>query len=178
MSGGFDGANLALSAAGYDGESGFHGGPFVIRINFEVAEEFFGGGVLHIERLEVGAWAQTDFGDQAGESGGVFLAVGDGACDGVDDDVLGAGIVLGAVGILDAEHVAGTLDESVLKASAGAEKRPVTAAGEFDSLEHAVEALVGTAGGGPDSVQAFEQVLGVRGENGWSRDPWGIELDL
>src|ERR1700730_3156759 len=132
MRGRFNGAYLALRAAGYDGESGLHRGPLVIGIDFEIAEELFGCGVLHIKGLQVGSWAQADFGDQAGEFGRVFLAVWDRARNGVDDDVLGAGIVLGCVRVFYAYDVAGTLDERVLKASAGTEKRPVVAAGEID----------------------------------------------
>jgi len=65
VSGRFDGADFAMTAAGDYGESGFHGGPFVFGIDFEVAEEFFGDDffVFAVERLQVGAGAEADFGN-------------------------------------------------------------------------------------------------------------------
>ena len=137
MGGRFDGANFSLSAAGDDGESGFHGDPFELRIDFEVAEKFLGRSllVLPIERLQVGAGAQANLGDGAGELRSVAFAVGDGAGYRIDDDVLRSGIVLGAVSVGDVENVAGELDERVLESAAGAEKGPVAAAGELNAFE-------------------------------------------
>ena len=148
-----------MRTAGDHGETGFHGGPFIFGIDFEVAEEFFGDDFfsLAIKRLQVGARAQANLGDFAGEFRGVTFAAGHGAGYGIDDDVFGCGIVLGGVGVFNAEDVAGELDEGVLKASAGAEIRPVAAAGELDAFEHAVETLVGTARRGPEAVEAFEK---------------------
>ena len=64
----FYGANFALRAAGYYREAGFHGGPFEVGIDFEVAKEFFGHDffVFAVERLQVGAGTQSDLGDFAG----------------------------------------------------------------------------------------------------------------
>src|SRR5271154_3149259 len=171
MGGRFDGANLALGTAGHDRESGFHGGPFVIWVDFEIAKELFGCRILPIERLQVRSWAQTDFGNHAGKLGSVFLALRDRACHRINDDVLRPGIVLGSVRIFDAYDVAGALDERVLKASAGAKERPVAAPRELDSLQHAIKALVGTARRGPDSIKAFQQLLSLRFENGRGRNP-------
>ena len=116
--------------------------------------------VFAVERLQVGAGAEANFRDGAGEFRGVALAVGDGAGDRIDDDVFRAGIVLGAVGVGDVEYVAGEFDEGVLESAAGAEKGPVAAAGELDAFEHAVEAFVGAAGRGPDAVERFESLFG------------------
>src|SRR3954468_17018233 len=162
--GGFDGADFSLGAAGYYGKSGLHGGPFKLGIDFEVAEEFFGDDffLLPVEGLEVGAGAEANLGDGAGEFGRVAVAVGDGAGDGVDDDVLRSGIVFGGVGVGDVEHVAGEFDEGVLKSAAGAEEGPVAAAGELDAFEHAVKTFVGTAGRSPEPVEGFEDLFGFR----------------
>src|SRR6266496_2343401 len=55
-----DGANLTLGAASNYRESGFHRSPFEVRIDFEVAEELLGRGllILPIKRLQIGAGAQ------------------------------------------------------------------------------------------------------------------------
>ena len=53
-------------------------------------------------------------------------------------------------------NVAGEFDQSVLETEArSAEKGPVAPAGELDAFEHAGEALEGTAGGGPKSIERF-----------------------
>jgi len=178
VSGRFYGANFTFSSAGYDGKSGFHGGPFVVGIDFEIAKKLLRGGVLRVERLKVRSWPQADFGNRARQFGRVFLPVRNGAGHWVNNNIFGARIVLSRVRILDAQHIAGALDERVLKTSTSAEKRPVATAREFDPFQHAVETLVGTAGRGPDSVQAFQHFLGIRGENGGSCDPLRIEIDL
>src|SRR5271156_1645907 len=78
VSGRFYGANFTFSSTGHDGKSGFHGSPFVVGIDFEIAEELLRGGVLRIERLKVRSWPQADFGNRAGQFGRVFLTAGNG----------------------------------------------------------------------------------------------------
>ena len=175
-----DGADLALGTAGYDGESGFHGGPFEIGIDFEVAEEFFRDSffVFAVVRLQIGAGAEANFRHGAGEFRGVSLAIGHRARDRVDDDVLGSGIVFGGVGVGDVEHVAGELNEGVLKSSAGAEEGPVAAAGELDALQHSVDTLVGAARRGPDAVEGLEGLLGVGFREGGGRQPLAFDLHV
>jgi len=171
VSGGLDGAYLALRAAGHYGKARFHGSPFIVGIDFEVAEEFFGDRVLRIERLQVRAGAQANFRDRAYELGGALCAIRDGASDRIDDDVLRSGIVLGAIGIFDPQDVADALDERVLKAAAGSEEGPVAPAGEFDALQHAVKTFVGTAWRCPESVKALQSFLCVGLEDARSCDP-------
>src|SRR5258708_25211973 len=126
VGGGFNGADLSLRAARDYGEAGFHGCPLVLRVHFEVAEYFFDYGVFvpPIKRLEVRAGAKPDAGHFAGQFGSVGLAIGHGASDGIDHDVLRSGIIFGAVGVRDAENVADELDQRVLEASAGSEEGP------------------------------------------------------
>src|ERR1022692_4642040 len=121
----FDRADFALGAARHYGESRFHGRPFKVRIDFEVAEVLFGRGLfsLSVKRLQVGAGTQANLRDCAGWLRGVALGIGPGTGDRIDVDVLRAGIVLGAVGVWDVEDVAGEFDEGVLESSAGAEER-------------------------------------------------------
>ena len=177
VGGGFDGSDFTSRSAGYYREPGLHGCPFVLGIDFEVAEEFFGDYffVFAVKRLQVRARAKADLWDFAGELGRVAFASGDGAGYGIDDDVFRSGIVFGGVGVLDAEDVAGEFDESVLEAAAGAEKRPVTAAGELDAFEHAVKTFVGTAGRGPESIETAEDFVGGRGGQGWGGYPLGLD---
>src|SRR5580765_2383515 len=94
VSRGFDGTDLALSTTGNHRESGFHGGPFEVGIDFEVAEELFGGGllILAVERLQVGARTQANLRNDTGKLRRIALAVRNGTGNRIDDDVLGAGI--------------------------------------------------------------------------------------
>src|SRR4030088_630417 len=123
MSRRLDGADFTLRSASDHGESGFHGAPFVVRIDFEVAEELLGGSffVLAIERLQVGAGTEPDFGNRTGKFGSVAFAVGHGTGYGIDDNIFRAGIVFSAVGVFDVENVARELDERVLESAAGSE---------------------------------------------------------
>src|SRR5208337_1312663 len=107
--------------------------------------------------------------------GSFAFAIGHGAGHGIDHDIFRSGIIFGGVGVGDAEDVAGEFDEGVLKASAGAEKGPVAAAGELDALEHAVEAFVGAAGRGPEAVERFEDCFRVGSSQGWGGDPFGVD---
>ena len=68
-------------------------------------------------------------------------------------------MVFGAVGIGDAEKVAGKFDQGVLKSGTSAEEGPVAAAGKLDTLKHAVETLEGTSGGGPQPVEGFQRLF-------------------
>src|SRR5215469_11920895 len=158
MRGRFDGANLALRTARYDGEPGLHRHPFEVRVDLEVAEEFFGHGllILAVKRLQIGAGAQANFGNRAGELGSVALAAGNGAGHRVNHDVVRSRVVFSGVGVLDVEHVACEFDKGVLEPATGAEKRPVPPPRELDSLQHAVETFVRTAGRSPDAVEALE----------------------
>src|ERR1035441_145757 len=166
-----------MGAARHYGESRFHGRPFKVRIDFEVAEVLFGRGLfsLSVKRLQVGAGTQANLRDRAGYLRGVALAIGHGTGDRIDDDVLRAGIVLGAVGVWDVEDVAGEFDEGVLESSAGAEERPVAAAGELDPFEHAVETLEGAAGRGPQTVETFERFFGCVSRERRSGQPLGLD---
>src|SRR5579862_1705357 len=180
VGGRLDGANLSVGSAGYDREASFHSGPFVLGIDFKVAEELLAHHlfVFSVKGLQVRAGAQANLRNHAGELGGVAFAVGNGACYGIDDDILGAGIIFGGVGIGDAEHIAGELDERVLESGASPEKRPVPSAGELDAFEHAVEAFEGTAGRGQKSVEPFEKSFGVwLGERG-SWNPFGFDFQV
>src|ERR1700724_3552693 len=122
-----DRANFALSATRDHGKSRLHRRPFKIRIDFKVAEKLFGGGLLvfAVKRLQVGAGTQANVGDRSGELGSLVFAVWNGAGYRIDDNVLRPGIVLGAVGVLNVEYVAGELDKGVLESAAGSEERPV-----------------------------------------------------
>ena len=180
MRGRFKRANFSLRAAGDYGKTGFHGAPFVVGIDFEVAEEFFGHDflVFAVERLQVGPGTEANLWYFAGQLRCVTFAPGDGAGHGVDDDILRAGIVFGAVGIGDAENVAGKLDQGVLKTSACTEKRPIAVAGEFDASKHALETLVGTAGRSPEAVKAFEDFFCALGDERRRRYPFRFKLQL
>ena len=180
MRGRFDGADLAFGAAGNYGEAGFHGGPFIFGIDFEVAEELFGRSLLvfSVERLQVRARAQANFRNRARELRGIALAVGDGARHGINDDVLRAGIILGAVGVFDVENVAGEFEESILESATGAEEGPIAAARELDAFEHAVETLVGAAGRGPQAVETLQRLFGGGGGERRRRQPLGFDLHV
>ena len=70
---------------------------------------------------------------------------------------VGPGPVLGVVRVLDAEHVAGELDDAVLEAGARAEERPAATRGEPDAGERAVEAQVRASRRAPHRVGVAEQ---------------------
>src|ERR1700691_1553246 len=85
----FDGPDFSLRATGDYREAGFHGGPFVLGIHFEVTEEFFAYEflILAIKGLQVGTGTQADLRDFAGEFGRAAFAAGHGAGYGIDHDV-------------------------------------------------------------------------------------------
>src|SRR5215469_3548373 len=87
---GFYGADFALGTAGDYWESRFHRGPFEIRIDFEVAEEFLFDCfyIFSVETLQVGTGTKLNLRHDAGEFWRVPFAVGHGARDRIDDDVL------------------------------------------------------------------------------------------
>src|SRR5213594_4113196 len=175
MCGGFDSANFVLRATSNHWESRFHGRIFVLRIHFIVAEKFLFNGVLHIERLQVRAGPEPNFGNDTREFWSGPIAVGHSTRDRINHDVLRAGIVFGGVGVLDPQYVARTLYQSVLKAASSGDERPVTAAGELNAFQHSLEALVGTAGRGPESIEAFENLLGFGFEERGSGNPAGFD---
>jgi hypothetical protein len=142
----------------------FHGHPFEVGVHFVVAEEFFLDQLLSVIRREVGAGAKPYLIDLSGEPGRVGSAVGKGAGHGIDHDILGVRVLFGSGGVVDAEDVAGALDERVLETSASAEEWAVVDAGELDASEHAVETLVGTARRGKQTVERIEGGGGVRFE--------------
>src|ERR1700732_1610224 len=84
-----DGTDFPLRSACDHGESGFHGAPFVFRIDFEVTEEFLGRSffILAMERWRVGAGTKPYLGDRTGKLGSVAFAVGHGTSHGIDDNV-------------------------------------------------------------------------------------------
>jgi len=161
----FDGANFSLCSAGDDRKAGLHGAPLVVWVDFEVAEEFFGRSlyILAIKRLQVRAGTQTNFGTRSRKLRRIPLAIGNSTRNGMNNDVLGSGLVLGAVRVWDAQHVAGAFDQRILEPAAGSEKRPVTGARELDALEHAIETPVRAAGRGPQAVAAFKNLARVSG---------------
>src|SRR5580704_11020038 len=124
VGGRFDRANLAFGATGDYWKSSFHGGPFEVRVDFEVAEEFFGRGlfVFAVKGLQIRAGTQANFWNLTGEFRRVALAVGNRTGHRINDDVFRARIVFRAVGIGNVEDVAGKFDKSILKSTAGAEK--------------------------------------------------------
>src|SRR5277367_1873613 len=134
MSGRLDGAALLLRTAGYDRKASFHSHPFELGIQFVVAEEFFFDFLLSIKRRQVRAWTEMNLVYFPGEFGPVLVAIWNGAGYGVDHDILGLGIFFGGGSVANADDVAGALDERVLKAAAGAEKRAIVHAGELDAF--------------------------------------------
>src|SRR6202163_85433 len=175
MGGRFDGADLALRATCYHRESRFHGGPFVVGIDFEVAEELFGDRILRIVRLQVGTRPQANFRNRTGKLGRTLGAIGYGAGHRVDDDVFRTGIILGAVRILDSEHIADTFDQSILKAAAGAEEGPVTPAGEFNAFQHAIKTFIRTAWRRPNSVETLQFLFCARLQEARGCDPLAFD---
>src|ERR1700730_3502445 len=107
----------------------------------------------------------------------MFLAIGHGAGDRIDNDVFRSGIVLGGVSVSDADDVAGELDEGILESAAGGEQRPVAAAGELDALEHAIKALVRAAGRGPQGVETFKNFISVEGGERGGGQPLGFNFE-
>src|SRR5579872_1625238 len=124
--------------------------------------------------MEIGSGPQLDLRNGAGQ---LWLALGlirNGASNGIDNDVLRAGVIFCRIGVFDTQYIAGALDERVLKASAGAEKRPIASPREFNSLKHSVETLVWAAGGGEDAVEAFKDLLNPGFREVESRNPFGL----
>ena len=165
MCGRFDGPDFSLRTARHDGESSFHGSPLKVGIDFEVAEELFGDDlfIFAVERLQILAGPQANLRHRAGKFGSIAFAIGNGARYGVDDDVLRSRVVLGALGVLDIEHVAGKLDECILKSAARADERPVPPPGKLDSLQHPIETLIGTSRRGPQAIKSFKNFFRFRG---------------
>lgn len=176
--GGLDGAHFAVAAAGGDGESGFNRSPFEVGVDFEIAEKFFFDHIFSVEALEVGAGAESNLGDHSGQFRRVLFAVRHGATDGIDDNVLRAGIIFGGIGVLETDDVARAFDEGVLKSAAGSEEWPVAGARELNAGQHAVEALVGAAGRGPKTVEGFQALGGVRFEERGRGQPFGLRFDF
>ena len=67
---------------------------------------------------------------------------------------------LRAVGVRQADHVAGELDDRALQAEADAEERHLPFAGKADGLDLAVDAAVAEAAGHQDAVAAAQHALG------------------
>src|SRR5580693_2477909 len=180
MRGRLDGANLTLSAARDHGKTRFHSSPLELRIDFKIAEEFLGRRllILAIERLQVRAGTQADLGDAARQFGSVAFAIRDGAGHGINHDVLGAGIVFGAVSVFDVQHVAQEFNESILESAAGTEERPIAAARKLNAFEHAVKTLIRAAGRGPQAVETLQLLLRTVPHERRRRDPLGYDLQF
>ena len=175
MCGGFDRANLVLRAPSNHRESGFHSSKFVLWIDFIIAEKFLFNGVFHIERVQVRAGPEPNLGNDTREFWSGRLAVGHNTRDRIDHDVVRAGIVFRGVGVLNPQYVARTLYQSVLKAPSSGDERPVAAPSELNAFQHSLEALVWTAGRGPESIEGFENLCGIGFEERGSGNPTGFD---
>jgi hypothetical protein len=142
-----------------DWESGFHRRPLKLRVNLEIAEEFFRYSLLvfAIKRLQIRPRAKANFRNRTRKFGRVALAIRNRTGHGVNDDVLRSGIIFCGIRVGDVEYVAGEFDEGVLKSAAGAKKRPIPATGELNAVEHPFETLVGTARRGPKTVETLQR---------------------
>src|SRR5208282_4595210 len=116
--------------------------------------------------------------NSSGELGRVRLPIGDGAGDGIDHDVFGVGIFLGGGGVTDPEHVAGALNEGVLKSGAGSDKGPVVDTSELDTFEHPVETLKRTARRGPEAVERIKGRWSARFEKRRRWEPRRLHFQL
>ncbi len=81
----------------------------IFRIDLVVAEELFHHFIATVNPLQQGAGLQPDAGNGTTELGIGGAALGHGADYGRNDDVLGVGIMFGAVGVGELQNVAGTL---------------------------------------------------------------------
>ncbi len=178
MRGRFDGPAFFLGATGYDRKARFHRHPFELGIHFEIAEEFFLDRFFSIKRREVGAGTKADLLNFSRELGRILIAVRNGAGNGIDHDVLGRRVFFRGCGVVNAEHVAGALDERVLEASASGEERPVVDASKLDAFEHPVETFVGTARRGPQTIEGIECGRGARFEERRRRKPCRFHFQL
>ena len=155
VGGRLDGAAFSVRAASYDGEAGFHGGPLEIGIDFVIAEVLFFDHFLAVVASEIRSGTQVNFGHQSGEFGGVLGTFWDGAGHGINARIRRVRVLFGSRGVFHAEDVARALDERVLKSAARTQIRPVATSGALDALDHAVEALIGAAGGSPKAVEGL-----------------------
>ncbi len=79
-------------------------------------------------------------------------------------------------GVVEAADIARVLDERVLKASAGAEKRTRLFAGESNRRERSFGVGIGACGNAPDSVEGRE--IGRRVLDGAGVDPDGFDCGV
>src|SRR5581483_8070312 len=156
VSGRFDGSNLAFCSSCHNRQPSLQKGRFKLGIDLVVAEELLGYDVLFVEGMQVGSRPQPNPGNGAGKLRGAGSAIGDGAGHRRDHNVLRTGVVFRGIGVLEAQHIARTLYQSVLKAASSAHERPVAAAGKLNPAQHAVETLVRTACSGPESIERLE----------------------
>src|SRR5690606_17983542 len=92
-------------------------------------------------------------------AGDDVLLVGHGG----DDRVLGVGVELGGVGVLQPGEVAGGLDDHALHAEADAEQRDLVLPGVADGADLALYAADAEAAGDEHAVDAVELALGALG---------------
>src|SRR6266571_1219305 len=81
-----------------------------------------------------------------------------------------------SVRILDSQHVACTLNQGVLKPSAGPEEGPVAPARELNPLQHTLSALIRAARRGPQPVESLQQFLCVGLKDGRRCDPLRLKF--
>src|SRR5581483_6238559 len=70
-------------------------------------------------------------------------------------------VELGAIGVRQADHIAGELDDGTLQAQADAEERDLALASIADSLDLALAATIIEAAGNQDTVHAAQDALGA-----------------
>src|SRR5437660_5645565 len=140
----FDVLNIALSSSRYYWVSSLGNCPFKLWISLVITEELLSDNVFLVEGMKVRPWPDADFRDRPAQLWCVRRGSWNGAGDGRNHNVLRPGIVFSRIGILDSHDVSRTLYQSVLKAPSSTDEGPVTAAGEFNSAQHAVEAFVRT----------------------------------
>jgi len=149
--------------------------PFVVRIQFEIAEELFGNDIARIKSLQIRSWPNANLRHHPRKLRCVARAVRHRTCHWINNDVLRAGVVLSRVGVLDAENVARAFDYRVLEPSASSQKWPVPPPRELDTLQHAVNALVRAPRRGPKAVEGFECFISAGFCQRWRGQP--LRLD-
>jgi hypothetical protein len=155
------GAHLSVEVARGDPEIAGEDEVFVLRVGSVAAAVAFHDG-----------WGSVAFDESAaGFEQDLCPRLDQRALEGSDEQVRGLGIGLGVGGVDDAQDVACVLEQSVLEATAGSEKRKLAFTSELDGREGSLGVFVGAGGDTPYALKGAELGFRVLNGCGWNPGP-------
>jgi hypothetical protein len=155
-----EGAHFVARAACGDAQSGGFPSRNVFGISLEITEVLALQGIRSAQVVRERAPDRVDdvFSMHLGSSG---LALRQGASDRRNYNILRIRTILGGVRIAQTQYIAGEFDQSVLESAAGTQIGQISPARELNAAQHAGEAVVGTAGNTPNTIEVREALLGI-----------------